>query len=175
MSRITRARLTPLLLTAAVIALDQITKALVVKNIAYHTIGASFFGDFFRVIHTRNLAIAFSIGRSLPDRLRSVLFIIIPLLILAAATVYFIRSDELKGLQRWAAAGIIGGGVGNLIDRIFRPLGVVDFLDVKFYGIFGMKRWPTFNIADAAVVVCGILLVISMLIQIRAEEKLKKS
>jgi len=174
MSSKNRTRLIPFALSAAVIIADQITKALVVRNIAYHTIGHAFFGDFFRIIHTRNPAIAFSIGRSLPDAVRSVLFIIIPLMILAAAIVYFIRSSELKGLQRWAAAGIIGGGIGNLIDRIFRPMGVVDFLDVKFFGIFGMQRWPTFNIADSAVVVCGILLVVSMLIQIREEEKLKK-
>ena len=60
--------------------------------------------------------------------------------------------------------GIVGGGFGNLIDRCFRTEGVVDFIDVKFYGIFGMERWPTFNIADAAVVVCGILLIISFLL-----------
>jgi signal peptidase II len=169
-----RVRLLPFLLSVAVIAADQISKVLVVKNIEYHTIGLAFFGDFFRIIHTRNPAIAFSIGRSLPDGIRQGLFIVLPLLILIAAIVYFIKSDELKGIQRWAAAGIIGGGLGNLIDRVFRPMGVVDFLDVKFYGLLGMQRWPTFNIADSAVVVCGILLVISMLIQIRDEEKLKK-
>jgi signal peptidase II len=59
--------------------------------------------------------------------------------------------------------GIIGGGFGNLIDRFFRPDGVVDFIDVKFYGLFGLERWPTFNVADSAVVVCGSLLFISML------------
>ena len=175
MSSKNRARLLPFLLSAVVIAVDQLTKALVVHNIEYHTIGYRFFGGFFRIIHTRNPAIAFSIGRSLPDQARSILFIIIPLLILVAAIVYFIKSDELSGLQRWAAAGIIGGGIGNLIDRIFRPMGVVDFLDVEFFGIFGMDRWPTFNVADSSVVVCGILLVISMLFQIKDEEKLKKS
>ncbi|MBI9107725.1 MAG: signal peptidase II [Spirochaetales bacterium] len=174
MSSSKRTGLIPLILSVFIIGADQITKAIVVGNIAYHTIGPSFFGDFFRIIHTRNPAIAFSIGSSLPEEVRSVLFIIIPLLILTAAVVYFIKSDDLSGLQRWAAAGIIGGGLGNLIDRIFRPMGVVDFLDVKFFGIFGMQRWPTFNIADSAVVICGILLVVSMLIQIKDEEKLKK-
>ena len=60
-----------------------------------------------------------------------------------------------------SVCGIVGGGIGNLIDRFFRPEGVVDFIDVKFYGLFGMERWPTFNVADSAVVVCGILLIIS--------------
>jgi signal peptidase II len=60
-------------------------------------------------------------------------------------------------------AGIIGGGVGNLIDRVFRPEGVVDFIDVRFFGLFGLDRWPTFNVADSSVVVCGALLAASIL------------
>ena len=40
-----------------------------------------------------------------------------------------------------------------MIDRFFRAEGVVDFIDVKFYGLFGLERWPTFNIADASVVI----------------------
>ena len=60
--------------------------------------------------------------------------------------------------------GIVGGGMGNLIDRFFRPAGVVDFIDVRFFGILGMDRWPTFNIADMSVVVCGILLLLSFII-----------
>ena len=58
----------------------------------------------------------------------------------------------------------MGGGLGNYGDRIFRPQGVVDFLDFKFYGIFGMERWPTFNVADMTVVIAAILLFISFLI-----------
>ena len=38
-------------------------------------------------------------------------------------------------------------------------------LDVRFYGLFGLERWPTFNVADSSVVVCGILLIISVLFQ----------
>ena len=67
--------------------------------------------------------------------------------------------------------GIIGGGIGNIIDRFFRAEGVVDFIDVKFFGIFGLERWPTFNVADAAVVVCGIILIVSFLITICKEKK----
>ena len=54
--------------------------------------------------------------------------------------------------------------MGNLIDRFFRPAGVVDFIDVRFFGILGMDRWPTFNIADMSVVVCGIMLLLSFII-----------
>jgi signal peptidase II len=77
---------------------------------------------------------------------------------------YYFKSDEFTQLQRWAAAGIIGGGLGNIIDRIFRPDGVVDFVSVRLYGLFGFERWPTFNVADSSVVVCCIILLISILI-----------
>ena len=64
-------------------------------------------------------------------------------------------------------AGIIGGGLGNLIDRIVRPDGVVDFITVKFYGIFGYDRWPTFNIADASVVGSVLLFLVTMFIPVK--------
>ena len=67
--------------------------------------------------------------------------------------------------------GIIGGGLGNLIDRFFRKEGVVDFIDVKFYGLFGLERWPTFNVADSAVVVFGLILVISFIVTSIKETK----
>jgi signal peptidase II len=80
---------------------------------------------------------------------------------------YYLRSDELTRLQRWAIGGIIGGGAGNLIDRIFRPDGVVDFISVKFYGLFGFERWPTFNIADACVVISMFLFLFSIIIPVK--------
>ena len=88
--------------------------------------------------------------------------------------VYF-RNDEFSSLQRWAIAGIAGGGLGNLIDRFFRKEGVIDFIDVKFYGIFGMDRWPTFNVADAAVVLCGILLLISFAFTVKKSNSNKEA
>jgi signal peptidase II len=157
--------LLPFSLTALVIAADQITKALVVTNLDQYETGFSAFGDFFRLIHVRNPGVAFSLGRSLPEPVRRVLFIVVPLAILAVLTVYYLRTDELNRFQRWIAAGLMGGGLGNIIDRIARPAGVVDFLDFKFYGIFGLERWPTFNIADMSVVVCGILLAISFMFE----------
>jgi len=77
---------------------------------------------------------------------------------------YYFSSNEFTKLQRWATAGILGGGIGNIADRIFRPDGVVDFISVKFYGIFGLERWPTFNVADSAVVVCCLLLFFTIII-----------
>jgi signal peptidase II len=161
------ARLMPLILTLVVIVVDQITKAVIVALVPRIESGTivPVFGDFLRIIHTRNLGVAFSIGRSLPETARRLLFILLPVAVLVGVGFYYFRSDEFTRLQRWAVAGIIGGGIGNLIDRVFRADGVVDFVDVRFYGIFGMERWPTFNVADATVVVCGILLIAGLLFQ----------
>ena len=161
-------RYLPLALTAIIVIIDQITKAFIVANvqrIEFSGFAIEVFGDFLRIIHTRNLGIAFSIGRGLPDGVRRLVFTILPAIVLAGLLAYYIRVDAFTRFQRWAVAGIIGGGLGNLIDRVFRPEGVVDFVDVKFYGIFGFDRWPTFNVADATVVVCGILLMIGLLFQ----------
>jgi len=153
----------PFILTAAILIFDQVTKALVVRNIEYHTVGYSFFGGFLRIIHTRNPAIAFSLGAGLPDTVRTILFILLPTLVMVLLVFFYFRNDEVISFQRWCLAAVLGGGIGNIIDRVFRPIGVVDFIDVKFYGIFGLERWPTFNIADSSVVVGGILLAVSML------------
>lgn len=162
---INKNKLKPLILTLIILASDQISKLIIVNRIPIHTIGKSFFGGFLRIIHTRNLAIAFSLGNNLPEGVRFILFTALPIAILAGLLVYFLKGEDFTTFQRWAVAGILGGGIGNLIDRIFRPLGVVDFIDVKFYGIFGLERWPTFNVADSMVVVSGILMLFAFIIE----------
>jgi signal peptidase II len=158
-------KLKPLLLTLIIIVFDQMSKIIIVRNIPIHTIGKSFFGGLIRIIHTRNLAIAFSLGNNLPNEVRFVLFKIIPIAILVGLFIYFLKSSDFTKSQRWIVAGILGGGIGNLTDRVFRPLGVVDFIDIKFFGIFGLERWPTFNVADSMVVISGILLLISFIFE----------
>jgi signal peptidase II len=155
-------RIVPLILTFNVVVLDQLSKYLIIARIPQRGIGASFFGDFLRIVHVRNPGIAFSIGRGLPEPFRSILFTFLPLCVLVILGLHFFKSDEYTPFQRWMAAGVLGGGIGNLLDRVFRPEGVVDFIDVKIYGFLGMERWPTFNIADSAVVVCGIAIALSL-------------
>jgi signal peptidase II len=173
-------KLLPFLLTGLVIAADQIVKAFIVKNWPLrHPNGGEFIKDVFGndllwIIHVRNKAIAFSLGNNLPAGLRPTLFIVLPLLVLAFLCWYYYKSSELTPLQRWAFAGIIGGGIGNIIDRVFRPDGVVDFISVKLYGFLGMDRWPTFNVADSSVVICGILLFLSIILSPRNAEAAKE-
>ena len=173
MEKNTKDKLLPLVLAIVVIILDQITKALVCRFIPLNTIGTQFFGDFLRIIHVRNPGVAFSFGARWSDSLRRLAFSVIPIIVLGIVLGVYFRNNDFSKLQRWAICGVVGGGFGNIIDRVFRPAGVVDFIDVKFYGLFGLERWPTFNVADSAVVVCGILLVISFIILIIKENKEK--
>lgn len=170
-----KSKLLPLNLALFVIILDQITKTLVVKNIPIYTIGAEFFGDFLRIIHVSNTGVAFSVGASWSDIVRFASFVIVPVIVIVLVFIVYFRNNEWTVLQRWAIMGIVGGGIGNLIDRAFRAEGVVDFVDVKFFGIFGLERWPTFNVADSAIIVFGILLAITFIISIKKDKSTEKS
>jgi len=176
--KILKEKILPLSLTGIIILLDQIIKAVIVKNWPVHPkmIKDVFNNGFLMIYHVRNKAIAFSLGENLPETAQSVIFIVVPVLVLGFLVWYYFKSSEFTWLQRWAAAGIIGGGIGNVIDRIFRSDGVVDFISVKIYGLFGMERWPTFNLADSSVVVCCILLFVTVFLpdNSKKEEEIKK-
>jgi lipoprotein signal peptidase len=160
----TRVSLAPFLLSLIIIALDQATKALVVAYVRPGSVAISAMNDFLWIVRQQNLGMAFSLLDGLAPTARLVVLIALPIALVAALVVFYFKGKDLSTLQRWALCGIVGGGLGNVIDRIFRPLGVVDFISVKFYGIFGYERWPTFNVADSSVVVCAILLVISTIV-----------
>ena len=152
-----------LLLSAAVVAVDQVTKALIVRFVPEGTVALSLFGDFLRIVHVRNDAVAFSLGSSLSLTVKMALFVLLPLVLVAGISIV-ICSDKLSGDftkgQRWCLAGIAGGGAGNLVDRLFRSLRVVDWISTNNYGWFGMERFPTYNLADAAVVVSVAMFII---------------
>lgn len=177
----------PLILTATLIVLDQFTKLLVVLNIPrYDIVGHpalssywNLFDGAIRLIHVRNKNIAFSLGKNLPESVKFILFVVAATTFLIILTIYLIRSKELINQHRWLLAGILGGGYGNIIDRIFRSEGVVDFIDVAIPTInmnignvnIYMNRWPTFNVADSSVVISVILFFITILFE---KKKLKK-
>lgn len=163
----------PLLLTLVVILVDQGIKTFIASKWPINSIITDVFNnEFLQIYHVRNKAIAFSLGSGIPDSMKPVLFIALPLIVLGLLVWYYFHSNDFTRLQRWATAGIVGGGLGNLIDRMFRPDGVVDFISVRFFGLENLsgplaflswERWPTFNVADSSVVVCCILLFLSIL------------
>jgi len=139
------ASLRPVLLlagTALVLyAADQLTKALVVANVPF---GARYdvIGDLAQLWHVRNEGAAFSI-------LPGATWLFVPVTLLAIGmVVYFHRS--LRGRGPWIQiilGAVLAGALGNLTDRV--RLGyVIDFVSLGF----GDTRFPTFNVADSAVV-----------------------
>jgi signal peptidase II len=171
MKHIEKGKVLPFILTGLIILVDQGVKSYIAATWPRNgTLIKDLLNGFLQIYHVRNKAIAFSLGQNIPDTIKPVLFIILPILVLGFLLWYYLKSDEFAGIQRWAVAGIIGGGAGNIIDRIFRPDGVVDFVSVKFYGFLGMERWPTFNIADASVVVSCIILFLSIMVSPKGEE-----
>ncbi|UGQ16149.1 signal peptidase II [Borrelia sp. RT5S] len=130
---------------------DQLSKSLIVQYVELGSEYLSIFGDFFKIIHVRNTGILFSIGSNIDDSLKNLFFLVLPVVVLVF--VFYFSLKEKNSVSRISLLLILSGGIGNIIDRLFRPLGVVDFLDVKFFGIFGLQRWPTFNFADSYVVI----------------------
>ena len=92
-----------------------------------------------------------------------IIFALIPVGVLGYAVIFALRTTSLSVMQRYAIAGIVGGGLGNIIDRIFRTSGVIDFLSFRLYGLFGLSHFPTFNIADVSLTISAGVFIISFL------------
>lgn len=141
----------------AVLAFDQVTKALIVANLP---LGSSvpIVGDLVIFWHVRNAGAAFSLFQG-----GTVLFLVVTIVALGMI-VYFHRSFAGRSLWLEALLGLIlGGTLGNLIDRV-RQGYVTDFVSVGF----GSLRFPTFNVADSSIVVgIGILIIVLTLLDRR--------
>lgn len=158
------ARIVPFMLSPLVILADQLVKLAVVRWLPRGR-ALPVISDLVRFVFVQNPAIGFSIGRNLPAAVQRPLFIALNFVVVGLVVLYgLFTRDELTRFQRWCLAAVVGGGFGNNIDRIFRPAGVVDFVQMKVFGLFGMEYWPVYNVADATLVVSGILLVISFLL-----------
>jgi signal peptidase II len=157
-------RIVPFALTPFIMLADQLVKAEALRTLPPGRV-VPVIGDLLRFVLFQNTAIGFSIGRNLPAAVQRPLFIALNVVVVAAVVLYSLFTrDNLTGFQRWCLAAIVGGGLGNNIDRIFRPAGVVDFVQMKVFGLFGMEYWPVYNLSDATLVISGILLVISFLL-----------
>lgn len=143
-------------ITAAVIFLDQLTKYAVVRRFRLHE-SVRVIPGFFDLTYVRNPGAAFGFLAGAPGVWRSVFFITVSIVALAAIIALVRTAHERLPLIAFALIG--GGAVGNLIDRV-RFGEVVDFID-WFYRTY---HWPTFNIADSAISIGVGLLAIDMLI-----------
>ncbi len=118
---------------------------------------------FFRLKYAENAGAAWGLLRNAAPTFRIPFFIIVSLLAIGLIVWFFRRIEPHKRLLPLAVSLVLGGAVGNLIDRV-RFGKVVDFVD-WFITIGGEeKHWPTFNVADAAITVGVALLIIEMFI-----------
>ena len=135
------------------VLLDQLTKLLIIKKVPYHSFIK--LNEYFSIINVENTGIAFSMFQN-----NNIFFIVLISLVLMYIIFFIIKNNkEFTKLQINCFLLILSGGIGNLIDRIFRGA-VVDFIDIGYKEIY---RWPAFNVADSCVCVGIILFIISIL------------
>ena len=135
------------------VLLDQLTKLLIIKKVPYHSFIK--LNDYFNIVNVGNTGIAFSMFQN-----NNIFFIVLVSLVLIYIIFFIIKNNkEFTKLQINCFLSILSGGIGNLIDRIFRGA-VLDFIDIGYKEFY---RWPAFNIADSYVCVGIILFVISIL------------
>ena len=138
-------------LAGLALVLDQITKLMVMNSlVAYRDVVA--LTGFFNLVHVHNTGAAFSLFADQPGWQRG--FFIVLASIATAVILYLL--NKTRGQPRFAAALalILGGAVGNLVDRVLYGH-VIDFLD--FY--VGTWHWPAFNVADSAIFLGSALLI----------------
>jgi signal peptidase II len=134
-----------LLLSAAIIVLDLWTKWLVVNRIDLHE-AIPVIPDFFQLVHVRNTGAAFGIGANASSKIVPLLLNGGAIVVFGVVVVYALRSAITDRVLQTGLHLILGGAIGNLVDR-FRFGYVVDFLDVYV----GTHHWPAFNVADSAI------------------------
>ena len=154
------------LLTILIIVLDQLTKYVIVDRFRY---GESIpvIQGFFNLTYVRNTGAAFGILSHAAPAFRVPFFIIVPMVALVAIGFIFRKIPDQDLKLSSALSLVIGGAVGNLIDRVMLSY-VVDFLDFHWKYQY---HFPAFNVADAAICVGVGVLMLDLLNQ----EEPKKS
>ncbi|GBE30805.1 lipoprotein signal peptidase [bacterium BMS3Bbin04] len=146
----------PLLLTLLVIVLDRVTKliadATMDQGQSIHLLGDA---AQWTLVYNYGMAFGMNLAGGALLGYVSVLAVVVILFVL-------LRTPPRQLASRWILAAILGGAVGNTYDRI-RYGYVIDFIDVNLPD-FLMERWPVFNLADSAVSVGVVLLLLMMII-----------
>jgi signal peptidase II len=153
-------------IVVVVVVLDQLTKAWVQRSIGVHE-SRSIVDGFLSLTHGRNPGIAFGVlsEGSLP--FQALALTLLGLVAVVALSVYALRVPRVHRLRLVALSLVIGGAVGNLIDRI-RYGSVVDFIHVYWR----THEWPDFNVADSAISVGVMLLVLESLFAPRGAKEI---
>jgi len=161
----------PILILFAVVIFDQITK-IIAKAFLQPVHSIKILGNFLRFTYVENPGMAFGIQIA-----NKPLFNFLSLLAIFVIMFYLIKMKD-QPLLRFAFIIILGGAFGNLIDRFLYGK-VVDFIDVEFFDIsfngakllfyeippYYMDRWPVFNIADSAVTIGMVIIILTAIFE----------
>jgi signal peptidase II len=139
-----------------VILLDQVTKWLIVSRMNYGD-SITIIENMFYITSHRNRGAAWGILQG-----QMWLFYVITLIVIVAITYYIQKAAKGKWLLGVSLSLMLGGAIGNFIDRVFCKE-VVDFIHTYIFGY----NFPVFNIADSSLVIGVILLMIQMLLDER--------
>jgi len=153
------------LVALAVIVLDQVSKLAIIRTLRLGQ-GFPVISGFFDIVFVLNPGAAFGFLASLSERVRNPLFILISVTAVILIVFYHARYLHARRRVSLALGLILGGAVGNLVDRLHYGM-VVDFLDVHV----GPYHWPAFNLADSAISVGVGLMILDMLLDWRRERK----
>lgn len=117
---------------------------------------------FFNFRYVENCASAFGVMNRVPESFRFPFFLIVSLLAMGFIPYLYVKTPADQRLMLYALPFILGGAIGNLIDRLVTRY-VIDFIE-WYIKIGGQDRhWPTFNIADVAIVIGIGLMILQML------------
>lgn len=135
------------------IVIDQIVKILVINKMALQQ-SITIINNFFNITYVRNTGAAWSI-------LSGNVLLLIMISVLALITIYYylIKDKDLNKIDIVSYSMLIGGIIGNLIDRIVHGY-VIDYLDFKIFNY----NFPIFNIADTLIVISIIIIGISLIV-----------
>jgi signal peptidase II len=153
------------LIALGIILLDRATKLVIIQTLRLGQ-GIPVIPGFFDIVFVLNPGAAFGFLATLSDEVRNPLFILISILAVVLIVFYHTRYLRSHRLVSVALGLVLGGAVGNLIDRLYYGM-VVDFLDVHA----GPYHWPAFNVADSAISVGVSLMILDMLLDWRRERK----
>jgi len=143
-------------LAAAVILLDQLTKSLIARTVPFYG-SVRVIPGFLDLTHIHNRGAILGLFNSSERPGTTVLLLVLNAAALALVVYYFSKTTEKERAARLGLALIVGGALGNVIDRLTRGY-VIDF--VEMYA--GQFHWPTYNVADASITIGAVLLIASV-------------
>ena len=148
-----------LLITFPLIVLDQASKLWVDHNLILSQ-SIEIIKNIFHITSIRNTGVAFGIFSGIDSLYLQNIFIIITFVAIGFIVFFYWK---LESEQCWLSIGtacIMGGAIGNLIDRI-RLGGVIDFIDIHYYS----HHWPAFNVADSFITIGAFIFGASILLK----------